>query len=235
MNTQPRTIPSLFVASLLLLTPACGDSASTDAESAPTPAERTTATPPATAQPEQSTERAAQPAQAAPADAPTASSETEPFTIVGLTIDAPANWNTRLPSGGMRAAELAPPAPANSNLEPGAIIIYHFGPTGAGTVEDNLVRWARQVVDENNQPVTPTTETFQRNNFRYTTTAARGAYLSGMPGQPTTPQPDSMMLAAIVEGGPEGPIYIKFTGPAQVVESHRDAWRAMLQSIRPAE
>ena len=44
--------------------------------------------------------------------------------------------------------------------------------------------------------------------------------------------PDYRMLGAIVEG-PQGSIFIKFTGPAKTVAANRAAFDKMLESLGP--
>jgi hypothetical protein len=48
---------------------------------------------------------------------------------------------------------------------------------------------------------------------------------------PGVAQPDSVLLAAVVEGT-GGPWFLKATGPAQTMKGQREAFFAMLKSIR---
>jgi len=49
-----------------------------------------------------------------------------------------------------------------------------------------------------------------------------------MPGGAKTPQPNSMLLGAIL-ASPEGDVFIKLTGPAVVAKAAKDAFRRMVE------
>jgi len=55
-----------------------------------------------------------------------------------------------------------------------------------------------------------------------------GTYLSGMPGGPRTPQPNSMLQGAIIESD-QGNVFIKMTGPAALVKSAKDDFKRMVE------
>jgi hypothetical protein len=48
---------------------------------------------------------------------------------------------------------------------------------------------------------------------------------------PATPEPDSVLIAAVVEGA-GGPWFIKVTGPAATLDPQMEAWEAVLESLR---
>jgi hypothetical protein len=50
---------------------------------------------------------------------------------------------------------------------------------------------------------------------------------------PTTPQPDSRLIGAVVEG-PGGPWFFKATGPSQTLADQRQGFRDMLMALHPA-
>jgi hypothetical protein len=60
---------------------------------------------------------------------------------------------------------------------------------------------------------------------------AHGTYLSGTPVGPKTPKPDYALLGAILEA-PKGFIFIKFTGPRDLVDDAEKSFREMVQSAR---
>lgn len=154
-------------------------------------------------------------------------------TAAGLLWTPPEGWTVRPPSSQMRALEMTAPA-APGDAEPPELVVLHFGTNGAGSVEDNLERWARQVTDEAGQPVVPTVETLESGALKIYKLSTRGIYASGMPGGAITPKPNSAMLAAIVENGPAGPVYIRFTGPAASIDAQEPAFEALLRALRPA-
>ncbi|MGP1310856.1 MAG: hypothetical protein ACTS27_11720, partial [Phycisphaerales bacterium] len=168
---------------------------------------------------------------AAPAiNATQGGSEVDPdaatFTVAGLDFRRPDGWTLATP-GPMRAAELV-----NAGVPEGAIVFTHFGPRGAGAVADHLTRWARQVQSDTGEPTLPTvTEmTSEVGGVTREITFARyeGTYMSGPPGQTPTPMPGTLFLGAIVEGGPQGTVYMRAFGPAEQMRPHVDAVVAML-------
>jgi hypothetical protein len=52
-----------------------------------------------------------------------------------------------------------------------------------------------------------------------------------MMGGPVTPRPGWRLLGAIVEGGPEGAVFFKLTGPARTVAAAQKDFRKLLQSV----
>jgi hypothetical protein len=52
-----------------------------------------------------------------------------------------------------------------------------------------------------------------------------------MSGGPAEAQPNSRLLGAVVEG-PGGPWFFKATGPSATLGAQRDAFLAMLESLR---
>lgn len=170
-------------------------------------------------------------ASASPAPAAPAS---DAVTAGGLVWTPPKGWTFRPPSSSMRVLELVAPL-AEGAAEPAELVVLTFGPTGAGSVEDNLERWARQVHDGEGAPVIPEVATAETGTLRLTTLYSTGVFLAGMPGQQPTPKPEWGLFAAIVENGPQGPVYVRVTGPRGAMERHRPELDALLRSLRPAE
>lgn len=150
------------------------------------------------------------------------------FTVAGLAFTRPEGWALEAP-GPMRAAQLA-----NPSIPEGAIVFTHFGARGAGSVTDNLTRWARQVVDDAGEPTLPeTTEaTAEVDGVRRRITFARyqGTYMAGTPGQTPTARPNTLFFGAIVEGGPEGTVYMRAHGPSDAMRGQAQAIFAMLMA-----
>jgi hypothetical protein len=65
-----------------------------------------------------------------------------------------------------------------------------------------------------------------------TTVDVAGTYASGMMMGPATPKPGWRLLGAIVEGGPEGAVFFKLTGPARTVAAAQKDFRRLLQSLK---
>lgn len=173
---------------------------------------------------------------APPATAPAAASTGEPTAggtvdASGLTFSMPAGWTRKAP-GTMRVAELGAPAPEGSTEEAAEIAFFSFGPQGAGDAASNVARWASLVLDDAGQPAPHESTTEKVGALTVTLVQTSGAYQSGSPAGPKTPKPGFTLLGAIIEGGPQGPLYIRMTGPKAVIEAHRERWFGMIRSAR---
>jgi hypothetical protein len=58
---------------------------------------------------------------------------------------------------------------------------------------------------------------------------AEGTYLSGMPGGPKTPQPNTMLLGAVLESE-SGNVFVKMTGPVGLTKASITAFKQMVES-----
>jgi len=170
------------------------------------------------------------------ATAPVATSPAQPTAggtvdASGLTFSMPTGWTRRAP-GTMRVAELGAPAPEGSTEEAAEIAFFSFGPQGAGDAAANVARWASLVLDEGGQPAPHESTTEKVGELSVTLVQTTGVYQSGSPAGPKTPKPGFTLLGAIIEGGPQGPLYIRMTGPKAVIEEHRERWFGMMRSTR---
>ncbi len=125
----------------------------------------------------------------------------------------------------MRKGELLTPAPEGS--DPALVTFFHFGPGMGGTVQANLDRWLGQFeASPEEKQARSATETIGITPVSFV--SARGTFLSGMPGGPTTPVPGQALLGAILQH-PQGDVYVKMTGPQAVVEAAEPAFVGMVR------
>lgn len=144
----------------------------------------------------------------------------------GLDFDLPAGWQSEQPSSSMRMAQAKIPGPGG----PGDLVVFYFGPGGGGGVEANIERWVGQM--EVAAGTQPQQETFDANGYRVTLVDVEGTLLPSTMGTgPETPQPDSRLIGAVVEG-PGGPWFFKATGPEATIAAERDNFLAMLRGVR---
>jgi hypothetical protein len=159
-------------------------------------------------------------AQAAPAGAP--------VVVASLAWDVPGEWAYRDSGSEFRAAEFVVPTDAGE----AELVVFHFGPGQGGDAEANLARWARVMLDAEGNPVEPEIEVFESGELRTVFADYRGTYMSGPPMGEKTAVEDAALFGAVIEGGPEGTVFMRLTGPEAAVESVRDEWVSMLQSVR---
>lgn len=144
-----------------------------------------------------------------------------------LSFVLPAGWQQVPPSSSMRLAQAAIPGP-DGGAEMG---VFHFGAGQGGDVEANLQRWVGQVDPDAGSA--PQRETFENNGLRVTWVEVHGTLKPGQMGVgPTTAQPNSRLLGAVIEGD-GGPWFFKATGPETALGPQRDAFVEMLRSARP--
>jgi len=150
-----------------------------------------------------------------------------PFSFV-----APATWTASPPTSGMRAAEFVLPAKPGAEA---ALVVFYFGPKGAGSVDDNLDRWLGQFQqpDGKDSRSVAKIEKTQFAGQDATYVSVTGRFVSGpMPtaGGPID-KPDQQMLGAIV-ASPSGPYYFKLVGAKSTVTANAAAFRSMLESLK---
>jgi hypothetical protein len=145
----------------------------------------------------------------------------------GIAFELPAGWNAEPPASSMRMAQGTIPGPAGA----AQYGVFFFGARGGGSVEDNITRWIGQI----DKPVEAQRRgSFSANGLRVTWVEAVGTLKPSTIGMgPTTPQPGSRLLGAVVEG-PGGPWFFKIIGPEATVAAARAAFLQMLRGVRAA-
>jgi len=145
-----------------------------------------------------------------------------------LDIELPDSWVKEPPSNSMRMLQASVPGDAGD----GQLAVFYFGPGGGGGVEQNIQRWLGQVQPaEGSQP---TRDTFDANGLTIHTVEAKGTITPSrmsMTAETPAPEPNSMLLGAVVEG-PGGPWFIKLTGPEATLEAQHDAFMDMVKNLK---
>ena len=150
-------------------------------------------------------------------------------SVAGLKWTPPAGWKSSGTTS-MRAATY-PIAPV-SGVKPGAeCVVYFFGAGQGGSVQANIDRWESQFKGPGGKPAAAKVSKINVHGLPVTTIDVSGEY-SGM-GGPTSAGPavgDYRLLGAIVEG-PQGNIFIKFTGPSKTMAANESKFRQFLGSF----
>jgi hypothetical protein len=151
-------------------------------------------------------------------------SSAAPQSTGDIAFDIPQGWQSQPPTSSMRLAQAVIPGPGG----PGELAVFFFGAGTGGSVDANIQRW----VDQMESADQPKPASFDSNGYKITWIDVRGTLKpSGMGMGPSTPQPNSRLLGAVVEG-PGGPWFFKATGPDATLSAEHDAYLAMLKSIR---
>ncbi|MBM3857172.1 MAG: hypothetical protein FJ390_04335 [Verrucomicrobia bacterium] len=150
------------------------------------------------------------------------------FHIGAFSFKRPENWKWENPSSPMRKAQLSIPG---KNGATATVTFFYFGPGQGGTVQANVDRWAAQFSSQNGSPVKPTTTSQKTTTTSVTFVSASGTFASGMPGGPTQACPNYALRGAIMESA-QGDVYIKMTGPEDLVQAETATFDEMVLSAK---
>ncbi|HVZ93782.1 MAG TPA: hypothetical protein VG797_04665 [Phycisphaerales bacterium] len=157
-------------------------------------------------------------------DKKAAPSAGEPTVAGGVVFAQPKDWVKETPRSAMRAAQFKIPD-ADTNKPSGTVAF--FAKIG-GSVDDNVNRWVGQVTE---QAEPPKREEFMVGTLKVNTVSVTGTFTDGMAANPA-PQKQTTLLGAVVSGGPEGPVFIKATGPKDLMAKQVEGWTAMLKGVK---
>ena len=149
------------------------------------------------------------------------------FDVAGLTFTRPAEWKWVEVSSPMRKAQLK--VPGAKPEQSADIVFFHFGAGAGGDVKANADRWLGQFKSaEGASKVEP----LEAGGTKVTLVSTEGTYSSGMPGGLTTPLENHALLGAIIEGA-QGNVFVKMTGPADLVKGSRERFIAFISAAVP--
>lgn len=141
-----------------------------------------------------------------------------------LNFTLPGNTWTSVPTTSpMRAAVLQ--ITVEGAEKPLEAVFYYFGAGQGGDTQANITRWLGQF---ESPPVSKTDEV-DANGTKVSIVTATGTYMDGAMMGPKTAKADYTLLGAIIPG-PEAPVFIKLTGPKDVVSKIADDFKKLATS-----
>ena len=150
----------------------------------------------------------------------------------GLTFTTPDGWKSSRPSSSMRVAEFVlPRAPGDAG--DAELVVYYFGGSG-GTVDANIERWIGQMQqpDGTSSSGVARRQTRSVNGLSTTLIDVSGTYVAEVtPGSPGRHNSPNFRLRAAVIQTPNGPYFVKLTGPSQTVGAWEQAYEQFLGSV----
>ncbi|MBW2225158.1 MAG: hypothetical protein JRF54_13275 [Deltaproteobacteria bacterium] len=149
--------------------------------------------------------------------------------VGAVSFKLPPKWEAQQPSSSMRRAQVS----ASGSAGPAELVVYFFGPQGAGTAMANIDRWIGQFANPDGSPISGVEPTTSKvSTFEVTQVEVAGQYTGGMAatGQAQPVQGGQRLLAAIVTTD-GGPYYFKFLGPDATVKAHRAAFGDVIASV----
>ena len=150
-----------------------------------------------------------------------------PFTMV-----LPKDWTNTPATSSMRTAQFTLAAPAGAEAE---LVVYYFGETGAGSIQDNTDRWVGQFGQPDGKSAKDAAkiETTKVAGQDATIVSVVGHYAAPamMAGAQAVDKPDQELLGAII-ASPSGPYYFKLVGAKKTVDANNAAFRGLLSSLK---
>ena len=150
-----------------------------------------------------------------------------------LGFTAPAGWKPVPTTSSMRVGQFAIPKTAGDTQD-AEIVVYYFGGSG-GTIEANIERWIGQVQQPDGKPSAGVAQKSKRtiNGLSVTLVDVSGTYVAEMmPGSAERHNSPNFRLRAAVVETPNGPYYIKLTGPVKTVAAADKAFEQFLSSLK---
>ena len=157
------------------------------------------------------------------------------ISLAGVTFTLGEGWVKDTPASSMRAAQYKLPGADDAEL-----VVFYFGPGQGGDAKSNIERWVGQF-----KPETDTTTSLpmdvanlEQNGLKVALVKTSGTYAGTsmgpmMPPQP--PKPGFALFGLVVEGGPQGSLFIRATGPKAAMDAQAKALEAFARSARKAK
>lgn len=153
------------------------------------------------------------------------------FKVGEFNFARPTEWQWVETTSTMRKAQLK--VVAKESKDSAEVVFFYFGEGGGGGVQANIDRWLAQF-EEPKEKLNSKTENVSVAGRKASYVQAQGTYLSGMPGGPKTPQPNTMLLGAILESD-QGNVFIRLTGPIDLARASQPAFKRMVEGAMGAK
>lgn len=151
----------------------------------------------------------------------------------GLAFKSPEGWKSTPTSSTMRVAQFVLPRTAGDSQD-AELVVYFFGGSG-GSVDANIERWLGQMQQPDGKPSSGVAQRQKRtvNGLALTLVDVSGTYVAEMmPGGGDRHNSPNFRLRAGVVETPNGPYFIKLTGPAKTVAASDKAFEMFLASLK---
>ncbi len=159
----------------------------------------------------------------------------ETVTCKGVTFDLPDGWEVLEPTSRMRALEIR--LGGEEEEDAPVLVVYYFGPDGAGSREANVARWLSQLTQPDGRDTAEVAEKEESEvgGFTLFRLSATGTFVAPMmPGAPEAHNEEGYGLRCAILDGPEGPLYFKLVGPEETLAAQDEALDKLLGSVERA-
>lgn len=151
-----------------------------------------------------------------------------------LTYSAPEGWRSVPPASSIREAQFVIPRSEGDDHD-GELIVFYFGPSGAGGVDANIDRWIGQFRTPEGDPIPEggySRRVMESNGLTVALVEVEGTYNAGMAVGGVSEDQDGYRLLGAIVATPVGPWYFKGAGPAKTMDDQRDNFMALLETVR---
>ena len=154
--------------------------------------------------------------------------EDHKIKVSAQTFISPKKWKSEKTSSSMRAAQFT--ISGKEGQESAECVFYYFGPGAAGGAKANLDRWANQFAKDP-KPIFKIEEPKPgAGGVQIVYLFGEGTFMSGPPfGGAKVPKKNYGMAAAVL-GTKPGYIFVKMTGPKEIVLKARADFKKMVES-----
>jgi hypothetical protein len=150
----------------------------------------------------------------------------------GIAFSVPQGWEKETPSSSFRLAQFKMPGSAGA----GDVGVFAFGSGQGGTTDDNVRRWVNQFTpdDKTTTGIPSDVARMEQDGLQLALVKTSGTYQPGMM-TPQEPKPGYALFGIVIEGGAEGSVFVKATGPKATMDEQNKNLEALAQSIRKAK
>lgn len=157
-----------------------------------------------------------------------------PVAAPGVAFPIPGSWEQGTDPSGLRAAEFRIPGAGEAG--DGEAVLFHFGPQGSGPTRSNIDRWIDMVRQPGGGSSRERAVVRESTHGQLTATIVRveGTYIPSAAGPMAPagdPKPNHALVGLVVEGGREGPIYLRITGPRETIRAQEEALTVLLEGL----
>lgn len=152
--------------------------------------------------------------------------------VKDMQYSVPRGWIKEPPVDKRALAQFQVPGTPNTGIPNPLVVFYdHLD----GSVNDILDIWLNEIEEPK---WTPEIEIWMldlgfEHGLNITLFTGIGTYVGEpLAGGEAKPQPDSMLLGAIIEGSPKGTLYIKAVGNRNILEPDLGWWQRMIRSFK---
>jgi hypothetical protein len=154
--------------------------------------------------------------------------------IDGLKSTTPATWKAKENPGQFRVYQFTLPKEKGDQYD-GDLIVFFFNKGQGGTVESNITRWKGMITPPEGKKIDDVSkiEEIKIGSAKAIIFDATGTYLiKARPMDTTGEKRENYRLIAAQLDTPNGPYFIRATGPAKTMEAHKKGFDEWLKGMK---